>query len=215
MHRKPLGWLHGEIKTPPFSKAARVEAVRLECPLRPMPGIGPRCHELRVRDESTSWRIIYRIDADAVLIVEVFAKATRQTPGHLIEACRVGWRRMTVRRNEGNNDGQGKTKSELEAAGWRFGDAADFLNLTDEERQLVELRVALSRAIRRRRQAQRLTQKQLAARLKSSQSRVAKLEMGVGVSLDLMFRALFALGGELTDAAPLESKRVRRKAVRS
>src|SRR6516164_7944386 len=96
--RKPLVWLHGEIKTPPFSKEARVEAGTLlrrlqegEMPAlphsRPMPGIGPRCHELRVRDRNHNWRIIYRLDEDAVVIVEVFAKTTRQTPKRVIDTC--------------------------------------------------------------------------------------------------------------------------------
>jgi phage-related protein len=96
--RKPLVWLHGEIKTPPFSKDARVEAgTLLGClqageligmPLsRPMPGIGPRCHELRVRDEDKNWRIIYRIDTDAIVIAEIFAKTTQKTPKQVIKAC--------------------------------------------------------------------------------------------------------------------------------
>ena len=74
---KPLVWLHGEIKTPPFSKAAMIEAGYLLRLLqkrqavgmpqsRPMPVVGPRCHELRVRDAAVDWRIVYRLDADAV-----------------------------------------------------------------------------------------------------------------------------------------------------
>ena len=55
---------------------------------RVMPSIGPRCSELRVRDESNIWRIIYRIDSDAILIVEVFAKTTRKTPNSVIATCR-------------------------------------------------------------------------------------------------------------------------------
>lgn len=96
--RKPIGWLHGQIKTPPFSKEARIEAGALLGRLqvgeslgmphsRPMPSIGPRCHELRIRDESANWRIIYRIDLDAILIVDVFAKATRQTPKQILDGC--------------------------------------------------------------------------------------------------------------------------------
>ena len=54
---------------------------------RPMPSIGPRCHELRVRAEDQNWRIIYRLDADAVVIVAVVAKATQQTPKHVIDSC--------------------------------------------------------------------------------------------------------------------------------
>ena len=77
---KPLVWLHGEIKTPPFSKAARLEAgfflrqlqngERLSMPTsRPMPSIGARCHELRIDDENVTWRVVYRIDEDAILIL--------------------------------------------------------------------------------------------------------------------------------------------------
>ena len=53
-----------------------------------MPAIGPRCHELRIVDEKVSWRIVYRIDADAVVIIEVFEKKTSKTPRHVIEVCR-------------------------------------------------------------------------------------------------------------------------------
>ncbi len=88
----------------------------------------------------------------------------------------------------------------LQAAGFRVGDAEDFLELTEEERRLVELRAAVSRSVRRLREKRHLTQQQLAGKLKSSQSRVAKIEAGsVDVSLDLLFRALFAVGGGLVD----------------
>jgi phage-related protein len=96
--KKPLVWQHGEIKTPPFSREARLEAgyllgrlqrgERLSMPLsRTMPGIGPRCHELRVVDHDHNWRIIYRADSDAIVILEVFAKKTRETPKDVIERC--------------------------------------------------------------------------------------------------------------------------------
>ena len=96
---KPLAWLHGEVKSPPFGKAARIEAGYLLREVqsgrvlsmphsRPMPAIGARCHELRVRDEGVTWRIIYRVDPDAVVIAEVFAKKTPQTPASVLEACR-------------------------------------------------------------------------------------------------------------------------------
>ncbi len=96
---KPLVWLHVEIKTPPFSAEARAEAGVLLRRLqrgehlglphsRPMPGIGHRCHELRVKDESANWRIMYRMDMDAILVVEVFDKNTRGTPHRVIELCR-------------------------------------------------------------------------------------------------------------------------------
>ena len=96
---KPLAWLHGEVKTPPFSKEGRVEAgflLRrlqrgdlLEMPAsRPMPPIGARCHELRVNDATGNWRVIFRIDSDAIVIAEVFAKKTRATPQSVIETCK-------------------------------------------------------------------------------------------------------------------------------
>jgi len=53
-----------------------------------MPAIGPRCHELRIVDEKVSWRIVYRIDADAIVILEVFEKKTANTPRHVVEVCR-------------------------------------------------------------------------------------------------------------------------------
>lgn len=86
----------------------------------------------------------------------------------------------------------------IEAAGFELIDAEDFLGLTAEERQLVELRVAMARRIRERRMALNMTQGQLAARVRSSQSRVAKMEAAAAdVSLDLMFRSYFAVGGKV------------------
>ena len=91
--------MHGEVKTPPFSKAARIEAgvllrklqqgERLSMPhSRPMPSIGRRCHELRIDDENVTWRIVYRIDSDAIVILEVFDKKTNQMPKHVIDSCK-------------------------------------------------------------------------------------------------------------------------------
>jgi phage-related protein len=95
--RKPIMWLHGEIKTPPFTEAGRIEAgtllrlqegEHLSMPhSRPMPSVGPRCHELRVRDEGANWRIIYRLDSDAVVVASVFAKTTPKTPPREIANC--------------------------------------------------------------------------------------------------------------------------------
>jgi phage-related protein len=101
---KPLILLHGEIKTPPFTAKGRREAGWLLGQLqqglsppfpqaRPMPSIGPRCGELRVRDEEHNWRIIYRADRDAVLMVEVFPKKTGATPKHIIDQCKERLRR--------------------------------------------------------------------------------------------------------------------------
>jgi phage-related protein len=96
---KPLVWLRTEIKTPPFSKEARIEAGILLRRLqggeflslphsRPMPSVGSRCHELRVVDKDDAWRIVYRIDSDAIVIVEVFSKKSQKTPAAVIKRCR-------------------------------------------------------------------------------------------------------------------------------
>jgi len=98
---KPLVWLHGEIKTPPFSPAARLEAGILLRRLqegeilgmphsRPMGTVGPACHELRIVDDTKSWRIIYHLSGDAVVLLEVFAKKSGRTPKRIIQTCR--WR---------------------------------------------------------------------------------------------------------------------------
>src|SRR3989344_9138408 len=96
---KPLVWLHGEVKTPPFSPAARIEAGFLLRRLqegeniglphsRPMPTIGPRCHEIRINDQSVMWRIVYRVDPDAIVILEVFKKSMTKTPLPVIDVCK-------------------------------------------------------------------------------------------------------------------------------
>ncbi len=99
MADKPVVWLHGEVKTPPFSPAARLEAGVLLRRLqrgdklvlphsRPMPAIGARCHELRVLDEGATWRLMYRTDLDAIVIAAVFSKTTRTTPKTVLDTCR-------------------------------------------------------------------------------------------------------------------------------
>lgn len=96
---KPLVWLHGEVKTPPFSQEARIEAgallrrlqrgEKLSLPQsRPMPVVGARCHELRIQDQDVTWRIMYRVDSDAVIIAEVFSKKTAATPQSVIDVCK-------------------------------------------------------------------------------------------------------------------------------
>lgn len=96
---KILVVLSGEIRTPPLSVQARREAGFLLRRLqrgeslglphsRPMPDIGTRCHELRINDENKTWRIIYRTEKDAILVIEVFAKTTRATPKDIIDTCK-------------------------------------------------------------------------------------------------------------------------------
>ena len=96
---KPLVWLHGEVRTPPLTAAARVETGVLLRRLqrgevlglpqsRPMPAIGRRCHELRIIDADVTWRLAYRLDSDAILVAEVFAKKTQATAKSVIDACK-------------------------------------------------------------------------------------------------------------------------------
>ena len=87
------------IKSPPMGTDARLETGFLLRRLqrgdrvgmphsRPMRSIGPRCHEIRVVDEDQTWRIVCRIDSDAIVILEVFSKKTTQTPQRVIDACK-------------------------------------------------------------------------------------------------------------------------------
>jgi phage-related protein len=101
---KPLVWLSGEIKTPPFSSEARVEAGVLLRRLqrgesigmphsRPMPDVAKRCHELRIRDQDSTWRIFYRIDSDAILILDVDKKKSQKASKLVIDRCKVRLKR--------------------------------------------------------------------------------------------------------------------------
>jgi phage-related protein len=96
---RPLVWLHGEVRTPPVTAAARVaiggllrrlqQGEALGFPWsRPLPVAGPRCHELRVVDHDVSWRVVYALEPDAVVILDVFRKKTQTTPRSIIHACR-------------------------------------------------------------------------------------------------------------------------------
>lgn len=93
-------------------------------------------------------------------------------------------------------------RKRLQAAGWRTGTTAEFLGLSEPEAALVELKLALVSAVRRTRQKRGLSQIELAQRMRSSQSRIAKIEAGdASVSLDLIVRALIAAGVSRRDMA--------------
>ena len=86
-------------------------------------------------------------------------------------------------------------RKRLEAKGWKIGSSTDFLGLSSEEAAYVELKLALSKNLQTTRKEKNLTQEELARLLKSSQSRIAKMEAGdPSVSLDLLVRSLLALG---------------------
>jgi phage-related protein len=100
MEDKELVWLCSDgVKSPPFSESGRQKAGfllrslqqgdALEMPdSKPTPEIGKRCHELRIRDGNVIWRIVYRIDEDAIVAVEIFKKKTRATPKSVVDVCR-------------------------------------------------------------------------------------------------------------------------------
>ncbi|HKY21795.1 MAG TPA: type II toxin-antitoxin system RelE/ParE family toxin [Vicinamibacterales bacterium] len=113
---KPLVWLRGEVKTPPFGANARLEAGFLLRHLqrgavlglphsRPMPSVAPGCHELRIVDGDLNWRIMYYIATDAVVILDVFPKKTETTPKSVLDHCRrrlAGFLKLTQPRKGGS-----------------------------------------------------------------------------------------------------------------
>ena len=105
-------------------------------------------------------------------------------------------------------------KERLKAAGWRVGSAEEFLGLSKEEAAFVEIKLALAESMRKRRQARRLTQTQLAKKIGSSQSRVAKMEAAdPSVSIDLLVRSLLAMGVSRSDVARVMGRRRTRRAA--
>jgi phage-related protein len=111
---KPLVWLRGEVKTPPFGSEARIQAGFLLRRLqrgeslglphsRPMPSVGTGCHELRVVDANLNWRIMYYIATDAVVILDVFHKQTATTPKVVIIGCKArlaAYHRLTATKKD-------------------------------------------------------------------------------------------------------------------
>ena len=145
-----------------------------------MPAIGPQVHELRINDRDSTWRIVYRIDKDAVVIAEVFARGD--------------WGAMTVQRGE-VRPMDAKKRKKLEASGWKVGDAKEFLGLSAEELDYIEIKLALGEKLRDIRERKSMTQAQTARLVGSSQSRLAKMEAGdPSVSVDLLIKTLISLG---------------------
>jgi phage-related protein len=184
---KHLIWLADEIKTQPFYRSIRIEVGFLlqqllngELPTLPMSkqmsSIGDRSHELRVNDlnNNKNWRVIYRIDDDAIIILEVFAKTTKKTPDNIIDRCQ-----KRLRSYDPQN---------LEANGWKIGSITQFLKLSPEEVMTIEIRLSLSKYL------ERLKQEQL-AKNPSSNPRIPKVEsVDPSVSIDLLIRSLVEIG---------------------
>jgi hypothetical protein len=110
-------------------------------------------------------------------------------------------------------------RKKLEVAGWRVGSADEFLGLSAAESAIVDLRIALSQALRRRREKLRMSQRTLAERIKSSQSRIAKMEAAdPAVSFELLLRGLFATGAtrrEVAGVVGAEASTTKRKGRRA
>jgi phage-related protein len=184
---KQLIWLANEIKTPPFYRSVRIEVGFLlqqllngELPTlpmsKPMSSIDDRCHELRVNDlnNNKNWRVVYRIDDDAVIILEVFAKTTKKTPDLIIDRSQ---------KRLGLYDPQN-----LEANGWKIGTITEFLRLSPEEIMTIEIRLSLSKYL------EQLRQEHL-VKNPSSNPRIQKVEsVDPSVSIDLLIRSLVEIG---------------------
>jgi phage-related protein len=184
---KQLIWLANEIKTPPFYRSVRIEVGFLlqqllngELPTlpmsKPMSSIDDRCHELRVNDlnNNKNWRVVYRIDDDAVIILEVFAKTTKKTPDLIIDRCQ-----KRLRSYDPQN---------LEANGWKIGTITEFLRLSPEEIMTIEIRLSLSKYL------EQLRQEHL-VKNPSSNPRIQKVEsVDPSVSIDLLIRSLVEIG---------------------
>jgi phage-related protein len=184
---KYLIWLANEIKTPPFYRSVRIEVGFLlqqllngELPTlpmsKPMSSIDDRCHELRVNDlnNNKNWRVVYRIDDDAVIILEVFAKTTKKTPDLIIDRCQKRLRLYAPQN--------------LEANGWKIGTITEFLRLSPEEVMTIEIRLSLSKYL------EQLKQEHL-VKNPSSNPRIQKVEsVDPSVSIDLLIRSLVEIG---------------------
>jgi Phage derived protein Gp49-like (DUF891) len=141
-----------------------------------MSSIDDRCHELRVNDlnNNKNWRVVYRIDDDAVIILEVFAKTTKKTPDLIIDRSQ---------KRLGLYDPQN-----LEVNGWKIGTITEFLRLSPEEIMTIEIRLSLSKYL------ERLKQEHL-IKNPSSNPRIQKVEsVDPSVSIDLLIRSLVEIG---------------------
>ena len=105
-------------------------------------------------------------------------------------------------------------RKRLQKKGWRIGDAKEFLGLSDEESEYIDLKLKLSKALKETRRRQGLTQVQAARVLRSSQSRIAKMEAGdPSVSADILIRALFAMGTTARELGRVVSSRGQASAI--
>ena len=179
---------------------------------RPLPTIGIRCHELRINDEAGAFRILYRVDDDAIVILNVFLKKTRETPRSIIADCKRRIRQYDTLEQDRGKAMRKSKRARLEREGWVVGSVKEFLGLSEADAVLIEIKVALSRSLRERRKQYGLSQVELARRLQSSQSRVAKMEAGdPSVSMDLLVNSLLLLGASSSELAKVIRGGERRK----
>ena len=213
--RKPVVWLHGEVKTPPFTPEGRQEAGMLLRLLQEGERLGKpnRCQTSGLDAERCGFATPSIIGESCTVSTPTRFLSWRCTRRRLSRyptksSCDArndssnttrsfGRRRRNSQVSEDRTMDATKRKA-LEAARWKIGDAADFLEMSDEERQLLDARVSLALAIRQQRETLELSQKELGAKLKTSQPRVAKIERAASdVSLDQLVRAFTAAGGRI------------------
>ena len=156
-----------------------------------MPALDRRCHELRIVGERATGGS-YRVDHDAIVIAEVFSKKTPATPRSVLDASRRRFRVYDASWAEDERSGRGYLPAG--AAGWRPGDAADFLELTPEEAAFVELKLALGDYLRRLRTENSLTRRGGRAAWLQPVARRQMEAADASVSVDLLVRSLLALG---------------------
>jgi predicted XRE-type DNA-binding protein len=178
--------------------------LRLGAQLFPAYAIGPRCFALLVTEGvklkkgrlfkrgMTGWRIIYRADADAILILDA---RPMTLAGYGFKVIRPSQRRM-------REYAKARKARSIPSDAWRVGESWDFAGARREAVEYMELRLGMCEAVRRLRRGRGMSQHKLAEELGSSQSRVAKLEAGdVFVSFDLLMRAMLVVGASRKDIA--------------
>ena len=114
-----------------------------------MPSIGRRSHELRIPDVDVCWRVVYRIDSDAIVIAEVFPRRPERPRRASLTGVKRDYEITTMDKRK---------QAKLKKKGWKVGTVADFLDLSTEESAYIEMKLALSEKLKARRIRQKLTQ---------------------------------------------------------
>jgi len=163
-----------------------------------MPSIDPEVREPRSNDQSQTWRIMYAMEDDAIVCDRDSRRVFQEEQGDAEEGgSGMSGSARDVPVSVGRERMDSEKRKKLKAAGWEVGEVEDFLELSPEEVKFIETKISLARGLREERERQGLTQEEVARRIGSSQSRVAKMEAAdQSVSVDLLVRSLLKLGIE-------------------